>query len=651
MASLADKAPGPSTLNPSTSDVNNATRLHASVSMDSNAKTPGRSRAGSWDSQSTASGGFLPDAKKKPASIAETSSRRLTVVIFGATGDLAKKKLYPALYQLMLLGQLPRGDKIRIVGFGRRAVELQAFIKKQCANVKHDARLPFAEFASRLFFHGGGAYDKADGFESLSTLLDELEEGPTDRLFFLSVPPTVFGACAQHVSACCRAKDSKRWTRLIIEKPFGRDAESFAELDASTASSWSEDELFRIDHYLGKEVVLNLSTLRFANQLFEPTWNAKCIESVEITFKEDIGTQGRGGYFDGFGIIRDIMQNHLLQVLVLCAMEPPVSDAPEDIQRAKVDVLKAMSIPSLNDAFLAQYTEDNFMSEPGYLEDPGVPDDSVTPTFAAIVLHINNERWKGVPFVMKAGKGLDERLAEVRVRYKSQPYNAPHVDRMAKNELVCRIQPDEALYIKTHTKKPGLEQAVEPTCMDMRYANAFGGSYLADAYERMFLNATKGDSSLFVSSGELREAWRVFTPLLHAIDKQRPRPISYAFGERNPRGFRDWSLKHAQVKQRQSFMETLAGLGESEGGLRAYFDRFDSDKDGTLRAEEIRELARSLYDGRDPPENTLRKFFHLARGFDLKNQITFADFTYFARCARVAHKPRKTFVWDACSEK
>jgi glucose-6-phosphate 1-dehydrogenase len=149
----------------------------------------------------------------------------------------------------------------------------------------------------------------------------------------------------------------------------------------------------------------------------------------------------------------------------------------------------------------------------------------------------------------------------------------------------------------------------------------------------------------------LREAWRVFTPLLHAIDKQRPRSISYAFGERNPRGFRDWSLKHAQVKQRQSFMETLAGLGESEGGLRAYFDRFDSDKDGTLRAEEIRELARSLYDGRDPPENTLRKFFHLARGFDLKNQITFADFTYFARCARVAHKPRKTFVWDACSEK
>ena len=234
--------------------------------------------------------------------IRETSSRRLTVVIFGATGDLAKKKLYPALYQLMLLGQLPRGDKIRIVGFGRRAVELQGFIKKQCANVKQDSRLPFDEFSARLFFHGGGAYDKPQGFESLATLLDELEQGlPTDRLFFLSVPPTVFGACAKHVSATCRAKAPKRWTRLIIEKPFGKDSDSFAALDASTSAYWSEDELFRIDHYLGKEVVLNLSTLRFANQLFEPTWNATCIESVEITFKEDIGTQGRGGYFDGFG--------------------------------------------------------------------------------------------------------------------------------------------------------------------------------------------------------------------------------------------------------------------------------------------------------------------------------------------------------------
>ena len=292
--------------------------------------------------------------------------------------------------------------------------------------------------------------------------------------------------------------------------------------------------------------------------------------------------------------------------------------------------------------------------------------------------------------------GLDERLAEVRVRYKSQPYNKLLVGPQAKNELVCRIQPDEvppgvlasrpsakkrppriiapgddpretprdaherpqhakppqALYLKTHTKRPGLEQEVEPTCMDMRYASTFGGSYLADAYERMFLNAAKGDSSLFVSSGELREAWRVFTPLLHAIDKVRPKPILYAFGERNPRGFRDWSLAHSGVKQRQSFMETLSGLSGDAGALRAYFDRYDADKDGILRADEIRDLARSLYDGRDPPENTLRKFFHLARGFDLKDTITFSDFTYFSRCARIAHqsKPR-AYERDVCSEK
>mmetsp|Transcript_14077 Transcript_14077/g.43498 ORF Transcript_14077/g.43498 Transcript_14077/m.43498 type:complete len:634 (+) Transcript_14077:211-2112(+) len=608
-----------------------------------------RTRAGSFESVST----DVTSAAPRPVGAAvDVSKRSLTVVIFGATGDLAKKKLYPALYQLMLLGQLPR-EQIRIVGFGRRDVDLEKFVAKQCANVKRDARLPFDDFKKTLSFCGGGAYDKRPGFEKLATLLDELEDGaPADRLFFLSVPPTVFGACATHVSACCRAHAVGRWTRLIIEKPFGRDSESFQELNASTSASWRESELFRIDHYLGKEVVLNLFSLRFANQLFEPTWHADHVESVEITFKEDIGTAGRGGYFDGFGIVRDIMQNHLLQVLVLCAMEPPASARPEDIQRAKVEVLKAVRTLSLGDSFLGQYTEDPFMREPGYLEDEGVPDDSVTPTFAAVVLKIDNDRWRGVPFVMKAGKGLDERLAEVRIRYKPREYNKILVGAAASNELVCRIQPDEALYLKTHTKRPGLEQSVEATCMDMRYSHEFGGAYLADAYERMFLNSARGDASLFVSADELVEAWRIFTPLLHAIDRTRPRPVLYPFGERNPRGFRDWSLRMAGVKQRQSFMETLADLSNDEGALRAYFGRFDADKDGVLRKEEIRMLAKTIYDGRDCPENTLRKFLQVARGFELKDKITFADFKYFARCARVAllSTPRP-YQPDVCSEK
>ena len=581
----------------------------------------------------------------------DAAKRPISVVIFGATGDLAKKKLYPALYQLMLLGQLPRKD-INVVGFGRRDVDLGPFVAKQCANVKRDPRLPFADFEARLSFVGGGGYDKAAGFEKLAKHLEAIEgEAPCDRLFFLSVPPTVFGAVAQLVSAHCRAPCG--YTRLIIEKPFGRDAASFAELDAQTSGCFDESELFRIDHYLGKEVVLNLFSLRFANQLFEPTWNAESVESVEITFKEDIGTMGRGGYFDGFGIIRDIMQNHLLQVFVLCAMEPPASKAPADVQAAKVALLEKVAVLDVRDAFLGQFTEDAFFEEAGYLDDPGVPDDSVTPTFAAVVLRVDNDRWRGVPFLMKAGKGLDERLAEVRVRYKAQPYNALLVDsKSARNELVCRIQPDEALYLKTHTKKPGLTHECVPTCMDMRYSSEFERAYLADAYERMFLNAAKGDSSLFVSAPELVEAWRIFTPLLHAIDGRRPRPVLYPFGARNPAGFREWSLDKAGVKQRPSFMEHLATLAGDVGSLRACFDRHDADKDGVLSKAEVRDLARDLYDGRDCPDKSLRKFLQVARGFELKERITFKDFCYFARCAKAAFgaKPR-SYQPPICSEK
>ncbi|KAK7232893.1 glucose-6-phosphate dehydrogenase [Aureococcus anophagefferens] len=463
----------------------------------------------------------------------DAAKRPISVVIFGATGDLAKKKLYPALYQLMLLGQLPRKDI-------------------NCANVKRDPRLPFADFEARLSFVGGGGYDKAAGFEKLAarTSRPSRARRACDRLFFLSVPPT-------------------------------------------TSGCFDESELFRIDHYLGKEVVLNLFSLRFANQLFEPTWNAESVES-----------------------------NHLLQVFVLCAMEPPASKAPADVQAAKVALLEKVAVLDVRDASSASSRRTLFFEEAGYLDDPGVPDDSVTPTFAAVVLRVDNDRWRGVPFLMKAGKGLDERRAEVRVRYKAQPYNALLVDsKSARNELVCRIQPDEALYLKTHTKKPGLTHECAPACMDMRYSSEFERAYLADAYERMFLNAAKGDSSLFVSAPELVEAWRIFTPLLHAIDGRAAAARALPLRRANPAGFREWSLDKAGVKQRPSFMEHLATLaGDAE----------------------VRDLARDLYDGRDCPDKSLRKFLQVARGFELKERITFKDFCYFARCAKAAFgaKPR-----------
>jgi len=565
------------------------------------------------------------------------SEKQLSVVIFGATGDLARKKLYPGLYQLMLLGHFPRSA--RIVGYGRSAVEMSAFVAKQCVNVQEDPRYPKADFFQQLSFCGGGSYDEPEGFILLNTQLSEVECGDeANRLFFLSVPPTVFGSVAKHVSEHCRS--SMGFTRVIIEKPFGRDSASYAALDAQTSQCFSERELFRIDHYLGKEVVLNLSVLRHANQLFEASWNRRYIKSVEITFKEDLGTGGRGGYFDQFGIIRDIMQNHLLQVFVLCAMEPPASGSAEDTQKAKVELLQAVEVLDKNsEVFLGQFAANEVLGEEGYLDDEGVPDDSKCPTFAAVVLKVRNERWDGVPFVMMAGKGVDERMAEVRITYKEQPNNHLYGDIGTRepNELVCRIQPDEALYLKKQSKKPGLTQEPAPTVLDMRYGHQFKDAYLADAYERMFLNAALGESALFVSSPEISEAWRIFTPLLHAIDAAEMAPVVYPFGIRNPAGFKDWSDR-AGVVQHRSFFELLAQHASSRAGFEVFFAKYDADASGTLEYDEIVDLATRLYDGRAPEDKMIKRILQMGK-CDKNKQVTFEDLFQMGQRFRAVFYP------------
>jgi len=485
-------------------------------------------------------------------------SMPLTVVIFGATGDLAKKKLFPSLFQLCAQGHLPR--HLSIVGYGRSKVDMDAFLAKQCVNVpQDDPRWSKQEFLSRISFHAGG-YDEATSYEQLDQELRAYEAAhpshrPGNRLFFLSVPPTVFGTVTEMISRHSRAATGG-FTRLMIEKPFGRDSASFEDLNQLTAAHFKEGQLFRLDHYLGKEVLLNISTLRWANSLFEPLWNAQHIESVQITFKEDLGTDGRGGYFDGFGIVRDIIQNHLLQAFMFVAMEPPDDMSAPSIAAAKVALLRCVRPPDLHqrEVFLGQFTADEASGAKGYLDDATVPAGSRCPTFAAVVLSVDNARWRGVPFLLSAGKGLDERLCEVRVRFRPQPYNRMMgVD--AANELVMRVQPDEALYMVAVAKTPGICAGVgrterrTPVAMGLRYATQFGDAETGvfksgDAYERMLLNAARGDQALSVSAAELVEAWRVFTPMLHAIDAERPQPVLHPFGAPFPAGYDAWTDEH-----------------------------------------------------------------------------------------------------------
>ena len=323
-------------------------------------------------------------------------------VVFGASGDLAKKKIYPTLWALYRDKLLP--PNTTVVGYARSKITVADIREKskQWCKVKPDEQSEADKFWSRNHYVAGG-YDAKRDFEILNQEISRFEKRPANRLFYLALPPSVFATVTTHLKENCMS--STGWSRVIVEKPFGKDSESSAKLSNHLSSLFKEEQLYRIDHYLGKEMVQNLMTLRFANMIFGPTWNRNFISSVVISFKEPFGTQGRGGYFDEFGIIRDIMQNHLLQILCLTAMEKPASTSPDDIRDEKVKVLKSTPPIVMEDVVLGQYVgdpqaEDKDARE-GYLDDPTVPKGSVTPTFAVAVMRINNERWDGVPFILR----------------------------------------------------------------------------------------------------------------------------------------------------------------------------------------------------------------------------------------------------------
>jgi len=469
----------------------------------------------------------------------DTESASHIFVVFGASGDLAKKKIYPTLWALFKERLMPK--QTRIVGYARSKISVEG-IREKCKpwlKVK-----PGEEHLEEEFWQNNsyvaGSYDTKRDFEMLNQEMSNLEQKISkvcNRLFYLALPPSVFESVTTAIKNTCMSPSG--WSRVIVEKPFGKDSDSSAKLSNHLSSLFKEEQLYRIDHYLGKEMVQNLMTLRFGNRIFSPTWNRDNIASVLITFKEPFGTQGRGGYFDEFGIIRDIMQNHLLQILCLTAMEKPPSTSPDDIRDEKVKVLKSIPAIVMEDVVVGQYVGDpdgpDDDSKLGYLDDPTVPKGSVTPTYAAAVFRINNERWDGVPFILRAGKALNERKAEVRIQYRDVPGDIFHGEAV-RNELVLRVQPGEAIYCKVMTKTPGMSFQLEETELDLTYKSRYKNARLPDAYERLILDVFVGSQMHFVRTDELAEAWRIFTPLLHAIEGgERLSPIPYKYGGRGPK--------------------------------------------------------------------------------------------------------------------
>lgn len=447
-----------------------------------------------------------------------------SIVIIGASGDLARKKLIPALFHLFCNGFLP--ERFRVVGFARSPLDDESFRREVAETLTtrfqpepEECDLAVGHFLKRCHYHQG-QYTRADDFRTLGRRIEGLTGPRSGLLLYMAIPPDVFLDTARSLRAAGLADEEERpWSRVVIEKPFGRDTTSSNELTAALGRIFSENQTYRIDHYLGKEAIQNLLALRFGNRILEPVWNREQIESVEICFSEDIGTQGRAGYFDRFGIIRDVVQNHLLQALALVAMEQPIRLTPGEIAREKDRVLRATRPMTAEATQVGQYE--------GYRQEPGVPRDSITETFVRTTLYVDTPRWYGVPFRITAGKALAERKTEILLRFRDLPVSL--FPGMAANTLRIRVQPDEAIELQLNNKVPGMNMTVTPVGLNMLYQQEFATT-LPEAYERLLLDVLRGDRSLFIQQQELAAAWEVVTPYLRERERLREIPPEYPYG-------------------------------------------------------------------------------------------------------------------------
>ena len=467
------------------------------------------------------------------------------VVIFGASGDLTKRKLIPALYALAFRRLLP--EQFAIVGVARSPQTSKQFAAAMKTAVKQYARDPFRQDVWDTLVSGmryvGTEFSDDAGEDRLGRVLEELdvERGTgSNRLYYLAIPPQAFTAAVTEIG---ERRDREGWVRLIVEKPFGHDLESARTLNELLHRWFTEDEIFRIDHYLGKETVQNMLALRFANGIFEPIWNRQFIDHVQITVAEAIGIEGRAGFYEQAGAIRDIFQNHLLQLLALTAMEPPIDFTADSVRNEKVKVLRSMHTPGPKSVVRGQYGAGfvEGVQVPAYREEPGVAPGSLTETYVAAKLYVDNWRWADTPFYVRAGKRLARRETTIAIQFQRAPhppFEAIAGDGLRPNVLLIHVQPDEGVSLAIGAKVPGAGMTIRTVHMDFLYGGAFRTG-LPEAYERLILDAMLGDATLFTREDEVEEQWKLVDAIHGAWLRDRPSFPNYESGTWGPKAADD----------------------------------------------------------------------------------------------------------------
>ena len=459
------------------------------------------------------------------------------LVIFGATGDLAHRKLIPALYNLAAAGELP--PAVTVIGFARRPKKDDEFHNELAETTKQFSRQPVRDeiwktFAQSLFYHQS-EFEDQEGYQSLAKRLEQVDKDRGtrgNRLFYFAAAPEQFEPILKNLKAAGLNKPKEgSWARVIIEKPFGRDLASARELNRVVRDAFSEDQTYRIDHFLGKETAQNILVLRFANAIFEPIWNARYIDHLQITAAETLGVEARGGYYETAGALRDMVQNHMLQLLCLVAMEPPTDLGADSIRDEKVKVVRSLRryAPQQVGKYVvrAQYTAGAVGGKPvvGYREEEKVNPNSETETYVALRLLVDNWRWSDVPIYVRVGKRLPKSATEISVHFKRAPMVLFNRDSTSldQNVLVIRIQPDEGISLRMMAKIPGTSLRIEPVKMDFHYGTSFGKAS-PEAYERLLLDAMSGDPTLFARRDEVEEAWAFIDPIEHAWSQKENAP-------------------------------------------------------------------------------------------------------------------------------